>query len=177
MTPSPPQAPGGIRPTTAEILLDGLITGMLGALAVAVWFLVLDTLRGHPLLTPALLGNVLLHGGSAVAGTVTVMPLEVAAYTGFHFVAFAVAGVIFAYLMALFERLPIVFFVLVLLFVFLEVGFVSLSMALHLEAPGYLPGWSVIVANLLASGAMGAYQLRRHPGALGRVESLWAQRE
>jgi hypothetical protein len=83
----------------ADILLDGLFTGMIGALAVALWFLVLDVAAGHPLYTPALLGNVLLHGGQAVAQPVVIEPLPIAAYTGFHFVVFMLVGV-WSHLMA-----------------------------------------------------------------------------
>ncbi len=170
-------AAGAGRQTAADVFMDGLITGMLGALAVAAWFLVFDTVRGHPLFTPALLGTVLLRGGPVGAQAVTIAPLEIAAYTAFHFVAFMVVGVVLSVLMTLFDRFPIMFFVLVVLFAFLEVGFAVLSVVLHLEAPARLPGWSVMVANLLASAAMGGYQVSRHPGALGRVESLWAHTE
>src|SRR5438067_13461835 len=67
--------------STSDIILDGLFTGMIGALAVALWFFILDSIGGHPLYTPALLGTVLLHGGAAAAQGITVAPLEVAAYT------------------------------------------------------------------------------------------------
>ena len=39
------------------IVRDGVVAGVLGATAVAVWFLGLDTLRGHPFATPAALGR------------------------------------------------------------------------------------------------------------------------
>ena len=169
----------GSRAAAGETLLEGIVTGCLGAVAVAGWFLVLDSLRGRPFLTPALLGTMLLHGAGAIAaGTdaVTVAPLEIAAYTAFHIVAFLVVGLLLAWLMTLFERFPIMFFVLALLFVFLEVGFVVLSFVLHLEA-NQIPGWSVIVANLLAAGAMAGYQAVRHPRAFRQVDSLWAPSE
>jgi hypothetical protein len=161
------------RQSAGEILVDGLFTGMLGALTVALWFLILDLMWGRPLYTPALLGSILLHGAGAAAGPIAMAPLEIAAYTAFHFVAFVAVGVLFAWLMSLFERFPVVFFVLVVLFACLQVGFVGLSLALHLEAPERLPAWSVMVANLLAAAAMATFQARRHPGALRGVEKLW----
>ncbi len=169
--------PGAARQTAGDVLVDGLLTGMLGALAVAAWFLVLDTLRGHPLQTPALLGSVLLRGGLAGYRAGSIVPLDVAAYTAFHFVAFTVVGLSLSLLMTLFERFPIMFFVIALLFAFLEVGFAVLSAVLHLEAPDRLPGWSVMMANLLASAAMAWYQVVRHPRAIQGVESLWQQPE
>ena len=78
-----PQASSAI-----DIWLDGLFTGMIGALAVVVWFLVLDIAAGRPLYTPALLGTVLLHGGASAAREITIQPLEIAAYTALHFLIF-----------------------------------------------------------------------------------------
>src|SRR5216117_2820931 len=48
------------------LLARGLITGLVGAVAVAVWFFVLDVVTGHPLRTPAALGSALLLGASNV---------------------------------------------------------------------------------------------------------------
>ena len=166
----------GIRRMSAgEIVMDGLFTGMLGALTVALWFLILDVAQGRPLATPALLGTVLLHGPpSAVAAAAAApAPLAVAAYTAFHFVAFVAVGLLFSWLMNLLERFPVVFFVIVVLFACLQVGFVGLSLMLHLEAPDRLPVWSVAVANLLAAAAMALYQARRHPLAWRGVNALW----
>jgi hypothetical protein len=161
------------RQASGEILMDGLFTGMLGALVVALWFLILDLISGRPLYTPALLGTMLLHGGTAAAGTITIAPLEIAAYTAFHFITFVIVGTAFSWLMSLFDRFPIMFFVILVLAACLQIGFVAFSLALHFEAPMRLGLWSVIVANLLAAAAMGIYQARRHPGALKGVERLW----
>ena len=157
----------------ATILLDGLFTGMIGAIAVAIWFLILDTLAGHPLRTPALLGSVLLHGGKPTLDQAIVAPLEVAAYTAFHFVAFIAVGILFSYLMSLFDRFPIMFFVLLVSFLSLMVGFFFLDAALGAHLVGQLQTWSVVVANLLAAAGMALYQWRRHPGALKGIERLW----
>src|SRR5437867_8834363 len=90
-----------------DILLDGLFAGTIGALAVALWFLLLDAIAGRPLYTPALLGGVLLQGSSPVAWEVTIAPLPIAVYTAFHFVVFIAFGVLASYLMSLFEQFPI----------------------------------------------------------------------
>src|SRR5213594_3103649 len=106
-----PDTTAGRATSTSDVLLDGLFTGIIGALVVAVWFLILDVMAGRPLYTPALLGNVLLHGGPP-AGAIIVAPLEVAAYTAFHFFVFMVVGIGLSYMMTLFEKFPIVGFVL-----------------------------------------------------------------
>ncbi len=41
---------------------EGLVAGLLGAGAVAVWFLLIDAITGRPLYTPAVLGSVVFLG-------------------------------------------------------------------------------------------------------------------
>ena len=166
---SPNVAP---RASVSEIMLDGLFTGMIGALVVAVWFLVLDLAAGQALRTPALLGNVLLHGTMG-SGIITVTPLEVAAYSAFHFVAFIAVGIFLSYMMTLFERFPIMFFVLLVLFLCLQAGFFVLDAILGAQMMNQLRPWTVVVGNLLAAAAMALFLWKRHPSVLGRVERLW----
>jgi len=161
--------------SVSEILLDGLFTGMIGALAVALWFLVLDVSAGRPLYTPALLGSVLLHGSAAAAQNITIEPIVVAAYTAVHFLIFIAIGIGLSYLMNVFERFPIMFFVLLVLFLSLQVGFFALDLALGAELLGKLRPWTVVVANLLAAAGMALYQWRRHPSVMGKVEKLWQE--
>jgi len=167
-----PQASSAI-----DIWLDGLFTGMIGALAVVVWFLLLDIASGRPLYTPALLGTVLLHGGASAAREITIQPLEIAAYTALHFLIFIAVGILISYLMTLFEKFPIMFFVILVLFVSLQVGFFFLDLAVGAQVMGKLQPWTVVVANLLAAGGMALYQWRRHPSALKNVERLWQDEE
>src|SRR5262245_48021395 len=161
------------RTTAMDTLLDGLFTGMIGALVVALWFLVLDAIAGRPLYTPALLGSVLLHGPQGAAQQVQIAPTEIAAYTAFHFVAFIAVGIVLSWMMNLFEKFPIMFFVLLVLALSLQVGFFALDVALGAELLGRLRPWTVVTANLLAAGAMVFYQWRRHPDVLRGIERLW----
>lgn len=160
----------------SEVLLDGLFTGMIGAIAVALWFLVLDLIAGRPFFTPALLGSVLLHGGEA-ARQVTIAPLEIAAYTAFHFVVFILGGILFSWLMTLFERFPIMFFVILVVFVGLQFAFFGLNVFLGAQLLGELKAWTVVVANVLAAAGMAFYQWKRHPSVLGKIERLWMDSE
>ena len=156
-----------------DLLLDGLFTGMIGALIVAIWFLILDVAQARPFFTPALLGTVLLHGGDIAVNGAVIAPLEIAAYTAFHFLAFIAVGTLLAYLMSLFERFPIMFFVLLVLFLCLQLGFFFLDLALGAQLMGRLRPWTVVIANLLAAAAMAFYLWRRHPSVMKGVEKLW----
>jgi hypothetical protein len=175
MTVDHVSSPAHVREGGAsDILLDGLFTGMIGALAVAIWFLIIDLMNGRPLFTPALLGTVLLHGSQAAAQTIFIAPVEIAAYTAFHFLAFLFVGLALSYLVTLFERFPIMFFVILVLFLCLQVGFFFLNLALGAQLLGKLSPWSVIVGNVLAAAGMAAFLWRRHPSVMRGIERLWA---
>ncbi|MBI1797718.1 MAG: hypothetical protein HY076_08405 [Candidatus Eisenbacteria bacterium] len=173
MTVDRAASPPVTRARTGDILLDGLFTGAIGALAVAIWFLIVDSLAGRPLFTPALLGSVLLHGGASAAQGVVVAPLEVAAYTAFHFAAFLVAGIAFSWLMTLFERFPIVGFVLLVLFACLQICFFAMNVVLGAQLMGQLRPWAVIAANFIAATCMALYQWKRHPQIRQSLEHAW----
>ena len=44
---------------------EGLAAGLIGAATVAVWFFVLDLLKGRPFYTPAILGQAIFHGDAS----------------------------------------------------------------------------------------------------------------
>jgi hypothetical protein len=167
------QASTTARVSASDILLDGLFTGMIGALAVALWFFVLDVIAGRPLYTPALLGTVLLHGGEAAAQGAIIEPLEIAAYTAFHFLIFLAVGIGLSYMMTLFERFPIVGFVLLVLFLCLQVGFFALDVVLGASLMGRLRPWTVVMANLLAAATMSFYLWKRHPQIKRGLDHIW----
>jgi hypothetical protein len=75
-----------------QAIIHGMVAGGLAGAVVALWFLVLDVVAGHPLSTPAALGAVALgRGGDSVAG-----PTALLIYTVIHFVVFCVLGVVAA---------------------------------------------------------------------------------
>src|SRR5260370_9876699 len=70
----------------ARIVIDGAVAGIIGAVVVALWFLIFDTIRGHPLETPALLAATILHGThtTQVHHAIGLLTLE---YSLIHFAA------------------------------------------------------------------------------------------
>ncbi|NIP81534.1 MAG: hypothetical protein GWM90_20895 [Gemmatimonadetes bacterium] len=154
-------------------LREGLVVGLLGAGAVALWFLVIDTVAGRVLFTPAALGSVIFHGATGMAD-VRVDALTILAYTGFHFGAFLATGLVAAAIVGYAEdRHAYVLLGAVLLFVTFEtffIGLVAIAAQWLLEV---IPWWSIAVANLVAAAGMGYYLGRRHPdlvAALGEPE-------
>jgi hypothetical protein len=155
---------------STRVYQDGIIAGVLGALAVALWFLIFDSARGRPFYTPSILGTALFGRGASLA------PLEatpvsmdmVLMFTWVHGLVFAALGGIAAWLLAVAERSPHIGFGIVLLFVIFEACF---TMAAYLLAAPILHAltWpAVVIANLLAAAVMAGYLWWRHPAL--RVE-------
>jgi len=154
-------------------LIDGVTAGIIGALTVAGWFLMLDAARGQPLATPALLGAVMLHGERELV-PVGSAPLLAAEYSVVHFTAFILFGLIAAWLISEAEREPDLRSGVFTLFVCFEVFFLALIGAISSAVLQTLVWWRIVTANFLATAAMLAFFSMRHPGlSLSFRSRLW----
>lgn len=152
-----------MKPERARILVEGLIAGLIGYVAVALFYGVVNVLSGRsPFFTAALLGAGLVeHPGGVVAVEVTAP--AVIAYNGVHLVAFLAIGFGAAWLLFEAERYPRfwypVFFLFIAAFVY------SLAAILVFAAPvaDVAFWWSVASANVAAALAMGVYLWQAHP--------------
>jgi hypothetical protein len=145
-----------------KLAARGLVTGLIGAGAVAVWFLVLDVARGQPFYTPAALGAALLLGATSQADVQVTLPI-VAAYTVLHLAAFAAIGVVVEWAAERAERAPAVLRAGVLAFVLLEALFIGVVGALSQWVLGALGYWAVAVGNVLALASMAMWIMATHP--------------
>ena len=160
--------------TVSSVLIEGLITGIIGAGIVAAWFLLLDTITQQPLWTPSLLGTVLFRGPEAAAvNHATIDPGMVAAYTIVHHLAFIVVGVLASFLVSEMERIPPLGIALLFLFVFTETAFLIFVLAIGGPLLEGISLWGVAVANLLAATGMAGYLWYRHPRILMHLEKIW----
>jgi hypothetical protein len=149
-----------------KLVARGLVTGLIGAAAVAAWFLVLDVARGQPFFTPAALGAALLLGATSQADVQVSVPI-VAAYTTLHLAAFAGIGIAIEWAAERIERAPAVLRAAVLAFVLLEALFIGVVGALSQWVLGALGYWAVAVGNVLALASMGMWVLAMHPKLRG----------
>ena len=149
---------------------EGMVAGIIGAAAVAVWFLVVDVFNGHAFFTPALLGNVLFSFFGSTAGESDA--LHIAGYTVFHVLAFGALGVGISALINVSKTVPAALAGLLILFVAFQVAFYGVTAALAMqERLGGVAWWSIGVANLLAAASMGRYLYREHPELKGRFDA------
>lgn len=144
---------------------QGIVAGLIGAVTIAVWFLIIDLLRGRPLLTPTVLGTALFRRGEGLAA-IDALPVSlemVAMYTWVHGLVFCCLGGLASRLLVEAERRPNVGFGIILLFVVFEAGFLGVALLLAEPVLQALRWPAILVGNLLAAATMGWYFWRKHP--------------
>jgi len=149
---------------------QGILAGTIGAATIALWFLILDTIRGRPFYTPSVLGTALFRPGAPLPPPESLgVSFElVLVYTWVHWLVFCVIGLAASLLLRAAERNPDLGFGIVLLFAVFEFGFLVAAM-LFAEAILRAIAWQeILLGNLVAAAAMAAYFWRRHPGLLIR---------
>jgi hypothetical protein len=144
-----------------RIAREGLVAGLLGAAAVAVWFLIYDAAAGVPLRTPALLGAALFHGLRDPAVLVIAAPL-VLEYTLFHGLAFILFGWAAAGMLALADHEPRLLYGLVILFCCFEVFVFAMVATLAYWLFEAIAWWTILAGNVLAATVMLGYLLSWH---------------
>jgi hypothetical protein len=141
---------------------DGMITGLLGAAAVAAWFFIVDTAEGRVLFTPAALGSAAFLGARSAA-QVEISASVVLGYTVLHLVLFLTIGITAARLAAAARDSRVVLLGAALLAVTLQVLAIGLLAILAVWLVDALAWWNIAVANLVAVLAMGSYLYASHP--------------
>jgi hypothetical protein len=141
---------------------EGVVTGVIGALIVAIWYFVFDAASGRPLYTPSVLGKFLFHG-SLRPGIQPILPSVLLGYTLVHFVLFALVGMGLTLLVHQSSRNPTlrmgVWLGLVVAFCF----FAGMTFMLTTASGNRLPLWSVIGGSLVGVLAMAGFLWSRHP--------------
>ncbi len=155
----------GYTSDISKLYVEGIVAGIIGAATIAIWVLILDTINGHPLYTPTLLGTALFGRVDPFSSTESIrFSVEMTLmYTWVHGLVLAVIGGIASRLLGLAEQNPNLGFGILLLFVVLEFGFVGAAFVFA-EPILHAIAWPVILlGNLLAATAMAVYLWYRHP--------------
>ena len=153
---------------------EGIVTGLIGAVIVAVWFLVSDVLAGHPFRTPALLGAIIFNGMSQPSSFAVTAAL-VLGYTGLHFFAFIMFGIAASITMYASEREPLVALGVVVLFLWFELCFAGFLTFLDQTAVQQLGWWNIAGGNVVALAAIIAWYEHRHPRVVPRILERWQE--
>ena len=153
---------------TRTIVREGVIAGVIGATAVAIWFLVLDTIAGRPLFTPQVLGQALVSvlGPPPDSGwhLLDQTAVQLVGYTIFHYTAFIAVGLLSALVLDIAHEEPSVLIGFIILFVAFEIGFHGLVALLQQTTVlGAVAWYNIMIGNLIAAALMGVYLWRAHP--------------
>jgi hypothetical protein len=144
-------------------LREGLLTGLIGGLIVAVWYVAYDLGRGQLGYTPNVLGQVFVARDTMPAVR-TVMPQAIAEYSLLHFGVFLLLGILLAWLTHMAIRNPALRMGMWLGLVIAFLLFVGHLFMLYSATDQRFPWWSALVGSVLGIGSMGLYLWRRHPG-------------
>ena len=153
-----------------KVLSEGILVGLAGAAAVAVWFFVLDLITGAPFRTPALLGAVLFDGLRDPAA-LTITTRLVLKYTAIHGLAFILFGLAVAGLFAIAERDRHLLFGVFTLFCCFEVAVFAAMMILGSWLLDTLQPWAILGGNLVAALVMLGILLRDHHFSLHELRT------
>jgi len=151
---------------------EGAIAGVIGAIVVAVWFLIYDAAAGHMFLTPALLGAAIFQGVFDPGQVAVTLPL-VLGYTALHFFAFILFGIATAILLRAADAEPAFAVGALFLLAIFEVFFVGALAAFDRAALDALGFWKILAGNVVAIAAMLVYFSRRHRGWIPRLLERW----
>lgn len=145
---------------------DGIVSGVVGATVIALFFLVIDLLGGRPLWTPHALGSAVFFG-ETVPDDASPVPYIVVGYTVLHGAVFLIAGLTasFAMLGRRDDLGPLSGLALAgALFLGLELFFLAFFATFADSVAGELFAdlgtGKIAVANMLAAGTMAATTVR-----------------
>jgi hypothetical protein len=145
------------------VVFEGLATGLVGAAAVAIWFLLVDLLAGSPLHTPAALGSAVLLG-AANATEIELNLGVMVAYSILHLFVFIAVGMAFSWLVQQLHGAPafgVRALTLLLVLEGLFIGSVGMASGWIVQEMGWV---TILVANGLAVGGMSFWIWQHHPG-------------
>jgi hypothetical protein len=148
--------------STADVLQDGALAGVIGYAIISLYFAALNLLLGvSPWYTLETISHALFGPGS---------PGPLIAYNGLHLVVFLMLGIIAAYMVQEVELHPAfwyaIFFIFISAFMFGYLLLVVLSDALAPLRPA-----TIAVGNGITALAMGGYLLWRHPKMVASVKN------
>ena len=149
---------------------EGVYAGIIGATAIVVWFAIIDIVSGQPFHTPSILGAGLI----SVLGKPPMMPdtvmFHVFIYTVFHYVAFALVGILMAVIVHQSARTPAVLAGALIGFVAFQLGAIGITTLFTETRLGGMAWYQIFLANLLATALMFWFMWRRHPGLGGDLD-------
>jgi hypothetical protein len=158
-------------PSKADLAYETFYSAALGGLAVALLFLVVDLVAGHPLFTPSLIGSVLFFGADAAA-VEGVNFTAMALFTVVHLVGFGILGFVSTLLVRTVEEKTGGGFVApaLVLFALLEGGFLAFADVLLPGVAAVVGHELILLGNALAAITMTLFLRYAHETSEGEMQ-------
>jgi uncharacterized membrane protein YgdD (TMEM256/DUF423 family) len=147
---------------------EGLLTGLIGGIVVAVWYFAVDLGRGQLLHTPNVLGQVFVGGDTMP--TAQILPQAVAQYSLLHFGVFFLLGIALVALAHLATRNPSLRMGVWLGLVIGSLLFLGFLFMLYSATDERFPWWPALGGSVLGIGSMALFLWRRHPALRGTFD-------
>ena len=147
---------------TSNFIFDAFCTAGIAGSVTALFFLLVDVVRGIPFFTTTVVGTLVFEGSEA--GTITTVNMGlVPALAMVHFLVFGLLGVAISITVHEVEmRASHPAVVLGAIFILAQLAFVAVA-ALYLQPVLSRIGlWPVVVGNLVTCAAVGAFLLAHH---------------
>lgn len=152
-----------------RIVVDGAVAGIIGALVIALWYVIFDAARGQPLNSPESLAATLFGPvGVAQGGAVLMLGRLI-----FHFGVFALIGIVAAVILESAETDETFFPTMMVLVPIFEIFCITILMLIGPSARVSLPWWKFLIGDLMATSAMLVFFLERHPVLAAHLEGPW----
>jgi hypothetical protein len=148
----------------AEVVGDGVFAGLIGASAVALWFLVVDAALREPLFTPSLVASALLRDAPPSPDHAIDLSM-VAAFTAIHSSLFILFGIAASWVVDQFRHTPDLPLITIGAFIALEGGFVIATKLFVPDLAATIGHGLIVAGNVFAAVGMGLYLRgwQRHP--------------
>ncbi len=153
------------------VLYEGILVGVVGAVAVATWLFLVDLATGRPLHTAAAFGSSILLGARS-ASEISFNLGVILAYSVLHVTAFVVVGVAFAWVARRAHQARKFWTQAVVMLLLLELmffGTVPMVSGWVIEDVGL---WVLVVANAMAIISMGVWLWHKHPDLEGGLTGM-----
>ena len=154
------------------MIVDGAVAGIVGALVIAIWYLIFDAARGRPLGSLDALAATLFQdfGQGAPQSAFGMMLLG---HLVFFLCIFALIGIVAAVILEIAEENAALFPTMLVFVCAFEIFSVMIMMLLGPSGAVSLPWWKFIIGDLMATSAMLAFFLERHPTLARMLEGQW----
>ena len=161
------------RARTTDALIDGAIAGLVAALVLVAWSLVLDLATARALPTFVWAPAIVIERLAGVSGDAAPTPLDVGIGMLFMLLGCVVLGAGIAWLLSLMRRTPTTGITLTVSFAALQLAFFAFDGASGAGLFARMRPWAVVGGNALAAGAMTTTLWKRRPRLIEGRRDLW----